>query len=334
MGNIVGFGEIMLRLATPRGQVLDGTRSLEVDFGGAEANTIIALARLGHDAQYVTGLPDNDWGRRCAAMLAAAGVRGGTRYIGGARMGTYFLESGAGLRGGRVIYDRRNSAFAVCDWSDADWPSLLSGADWLHLSGITLALSQSAADACEAAARAAREAGCRVSFDCNYREALWADTRSFGAACRRIVALADLVFCGCREIRWILDQPRPDEISPDPAHGFGMLRDVAPNMSVLAGTLHDHDESGSARLGGFATNGTESAKLDPHGLGEVVDPVGGGDAYAAGVLHGLAEGWTVTKAAEFALAAAALKHTIMGDQLRATPAEVMRYAVNGGAVSR
>ena len=334
MANIVGFGEIMLRLATPRGQVLDGTRSLEVDFGGAEANTIVALARLGHDAQFVTGLPDNDWGRRCAAMLASAGVRGGTRYIDGARMGTYFLESGAGLRGGRVIYDRQNSAFAVCDWADVDWPSLLTGADWLHLSGITLALSQSAADACEEAARAAREAGCRVSFDCNYREALWADTGSFGAACRRIVALADLVFCGCREIRWILDQPRPDEISPDPAHGFGLLRDVAPHMSMLAGTLHEQGGSGTPRLGGFATNGKESAKLDPHGLGEVVDPVGGGDAYAAGVLHGLAEGWTVTKAAEFALAAAALKHTIMGDQLRATPAEVMRYAVNGGAVSR
>ena len=334
MGNIVGFGEIMLRLATPRGQVLDSARSLEVDFGGAEANTIIALARLGHDAQFVTGLPDNDWGHRCASMLAAAGVRGGTRYIDGARMGTYVLESGAGLRGGRVIYDRQNSAFAVCDWSDVDWPRLLADADWLHLSGITLALSESAADACEAAAKAAQEVGCRVSFDCNYRAALWADSRSFGAACRRIVALADLVFCGCREIRWIIDQPRPDEISPDPAHGFGLLKDVAPYMSVLAGTLHEHGGSGTPRLGGFATNGTESAKLEPHGLGEVVDPVGGGDAYAAGVLHGLAEGWTVTRAAEFALAAAALKHTIMGDQLRATPAEVMRYAVNGGAVSR
>ena len=334
MAKITGFGEIMLRLATPRGQVLDGAQSLEVDFGGAEANTIIALARLGHDAQFVSGLPDNDWGRRAAAILASAGVRRSTRYIDDARMGTYFLESGAGLRGGRVIYDRRNSAFAVCDWSDLDWSRLLADADWLHLSGITLALSESAADACENAAKAAREAGCRVSFDCNYRAALWDDTRSFGAACRRIVALADLVFCGCREIRWILDQPRPDEISPDPAHGFGLLGDVAPHMTVLAGTLHGKDESGAPKLGGFATNGSESAKLDPHGLGQVVDPVGGGDAYAAGVLHGLAEGWSVVRAAEFALAAAALKHTIMGDQLRATPAEVMRYAVNGGAVSR
>ncbi len=334
MANILGFGEIMLRLATPRGHVLDGTQSLEVDFGGAEANTIIALARLGHDARFLTGLPDNDWGRRCAAMLAAAGVQGSNRYIDGARIGAYFLESGAGLRGGRVIYDRKNSAFALCDWSDADWSQLLAGADWLHLSGITLALSEHAAQACEEAARAARKAGCRVSFDCNYREALWADTRSFGAACRKIVALADLVFCGCREIRWILDEPRPDEISPDPAHGFGMLKDIAPHMNVLAGTLHDQDDSGSHRLGGFATNGEESAKLQPHGLGEVVDPVGGGDAFAAGVLHGLAEGWSVVKAAEFGLAAASLKHTIMGDQLRATPADVMRYAVNGGAVSR
>lgn len=334
MANIVGFGEIMLRLATPRGQVLDATRSLEVDFGGAEANTIAALSRLGHDTRFLTAFPGNDWGRRGAAMLAAAGVQGNSRYIDGARIGTYFLESGAGLRGGRVIYDRMGSAFARCDWSDVDWSRLLKGADWLHLSGITPALSESAAQACEAAARAARQAGCRVSFDCNYRVALWADTADFGAACRRIVAHADLVFCGCREIRWILDEPRPDEISPDPAHGYGMLKDVAPHMDVLAGTLHEKDASGAPRLGGFATNGKESARLDPHGLGAVVDPVGGGDAYAAGVLHGLAEGWSVVRSAEFALAAASLKHTIMGDQLRATPAEVMRHAVNGGAVSR
>ena len=334
MANIVGFGEIMLRLATPRGEVLDGARSLNVDFGGAEANTIIALARLGHATEFLTGLPGNDWGRRCAAMLAAAGVQGNARYIDGARIGTYFLESGAGLRGGRVLYDRANSAFARCDWSDIDWPQLLAGRDWLHLSGITLALSESAAQACEDAAIVARQAGCRVSFDCNYREALWTDSAEFGTACRRMVAHADLVFCGCREIRWILNQERPEEISPDPAHGYGMLKDIAPHMNVLAGTLHDHDESGAAKLGGFATNGEESAKLEPHGLGEVVDPVGGGDAFAAGILHGLAEGWGVVKAAEFALAAASLKHTIMGDQLRATPAEVMRYAVNGGAVSR
>ena len=334
MANIIGFGEIMLRLATPRGEVLDGTRSLDVDFGGAEANTIIALARLGHDTAFLTGLPDNDWGRRCTAMLAAAGVQSKSVFQDGARIGTYFLETGAGLRGGRVIYDRKDSAFARSDWSDADWPRLLAGMDWLHLSGITPALSQSAAKACEEAAQAARRAGCKVSFDCNYREALWTDSAQFGAACRRIVAYADLVFCGCREIRWILNEERPEEISPDPAHGFGMLKDVAPHMNVLAGTLHDQGESGAPKLGGFATNGEQSAKLDPHGLGEVVDPVGGGDAFAAGILHGLAEGWGVIRAAEFGLAAASLKHTILGDQLRATPAEVMRYAVNGGAVSR
>ncbi len=334
MANILGFGEIMLRLSTPRGEVLDGARSLDVNFGGAEANTIIALARLGHDAAFLTCQPDNDWGRRSTAMLAAAGVRPETLYMQDARIGTYFLESGAGLRGGRIIYDRKNSAFARHNWSDANWPRLLAGADWLHLSGITLALSESAAQACEDATRAARRTGCRVSFDCNYRKALWSSSAEFGAACRRIVALADLVFCGCREIRWILDQPRPDELSPDPAHGFNLLKPVAAHMSVLAGTLHEQDESGAPRLGGFATNGEDSAKLQPHGLGQVIDPVGGGDAFAAGVLHGLAMGWPVVKAAEFALAAAALKHTIHGDQLRASPAEVMRYAANGAAVSR
>ena len=334
MANIVGFGEIMLRLATPRGEVFDGARSLEVEFGGAEANTVIALARLGHETAFLTCQPANDWGRRSSAMLAAAGVRAETLYMEDARIGTYFLESGAGLRGGRIIYDRKNSAFARHDWSDVDWPRLLSGAGWLHLSGITLALSESAAQACEDAARAARQTGCRVSFDCNYREALWAGPAEFGAACRRIVALADLVFCGCREIRWILNEPRPDELSPDPAHGFNLLRPVAPHMSVLAGTLHEQDESGAPRLGGFATNGEDSAKLEPHGLGQVIDPVGGGDAFAAGLLHGLAEGWGVVRSAEFALAAASLKHTILGDQLRASPAEVMRYAANGAAVSR
>lgn len=334
MAKITGFGEIMLRLATPRGEVFDGARSLELEFGGAEANTIMALARLGHDASFLTCQPDNDFGRRSSAMLAACGVRAETLYMPDARIGTYFLESGAGLRGGRIIYDRKHSAFSRQDWSVVDWPALLAGAKWLHLSGITMALSQSAAAACEAAARAAREAGCGVSFDANYRSALWADTKEYGAACRRIVALADMVFCGCREIRWIIDMPRPDELSPDPAHGFHLLRPVAPHMQWLAGTLHSQDSSGASMLGGFATSGEESAKLQPQALGQVIDPVGGGDAFAAGILHGLSEGWDVSRTAEFALAAASLKHTIIGDQLRANPAEVLRYATNGAAVSR
>ena len=334
MANILGFGEIMLRLSTARGEVLSGARSLDVTFGGAEANTIIALARLGHDAAFLTCQPANAWGRRSARVLAAAGVRCETLQMPDARIGTYFLESGAGLRGGRIIYDRTDSAFARQDWSGVDWPGLLKGVDRLHLSGITMALSESAADACEAAAQAAHKSGCGVSFDANYRSALWTDTRDFGAACRRIVALADVVFCGCREIRWIIDLPRPDELSPDPAHGFHLLKPVAPNMNWLAGTLHEQDESGAPRLGGFVTNGKNSAKLQPRGLGQVIDPVGGGDSFAAGVLHGLAEGWPVQRTGEFALAAAALKHTIFGDQLRASAAEVERYAAHGASVSR
>ncbi|WP_446830988.1 sugar kinase [Candidatus Foliamicus sp.] len=334
MAHILGFGEIMLRLATRPGEVFDGARSLEVEFGGAEANTIVALARMGHATAFLTSQPDNAWGRRSSAMLKASGVRSETHYTENARIGTYFLESGAGLRGGRIIYDRQNSAFACHDWRDTDWARLLEEVDWLHLSGITLALSASAAQACEDAARAARDAGCRVSFDANYRSALWADTTEYGAACRRIVALADLVFCGCREIRWIIDLPRPDELSPDPAHGFHLLKPVAPNMRWLAGTLHEQGSNGASMLGGFLTTGAESAKLEPRALGQVIDPVGGGDAFAAGVLHGLAEDWPVQRSAEFALGAAALKHTILGDQLRASPSEVMRHATNGGAMLR
>jgi len=334
MARILGFGEIMLRLSTPRGEVLGGARSLDVAFGGAEANTIVALAGFGHDAAFLTCQPNNDWGRRSAAMLAACGVRADTLYMDDARIGTYFLETGVGHRGGRIIYDRKNSAFACQDWGGVDWPTLLKGVDRLHLSGITMAISESAADACEAAARAAREAGCGVSFDANYRSALWADTRDFGAACRRIVALADAVFCGCREIRWIIGQPRPDKRSPDPAHGFHLLKPVAPNMNWLAGTLHDQDESGAPKLGGFLASGEDSVRLEPRGLGQVIDRVGGGDAFAAGILHGLAEGCPAQQTCEFAHAAAAFKHTIFGDQLRASAAEVRRYGARGGAVSR
>ena len=334
MAGILGFGEIMLRLSTARGHVLSGAGSLDVAFGGAEANTIVALAGFGHDAAFLTCQPNNDWGRRSTAMLAASGVRSETLYMSDARIGTYFLETGVGRRGGRIIYDRKHSAFARHDWSGVDWPALLQGVDRLHLSGITLALSESAADACEAAARAARETGCGVAFDANYRSALWADTREFGAACRRIVALADVVFCGCREIRWITDLPSPEELSPDPAHGFDLLKPVAPNMKWLAGTLHEQNQNGAQKLGGFATNGEDSAKVEPRGFGQFIDRVGGGDAFAAGILHGLAEGWPAQRTSEFAHAAAALKHTILGDQLRASAAEVQRYATHGAAVSR
>ncbi len=334
MAKVLGFGEVMLRLATPRGQLFDGAQALGVDFGGAEANTIVALAHLGHDTAFLTCQPDNDWGWRSAAMLAAAGVRAENLHMKDARIGTYFLESGAGSRGGRIIYDRRNSAFARQDWSNMAWSDRVAGKDWLHLSGITLALSESAAGACEAAARAARQAGCGVSFDANYRSALWASTSEFGAACRRIVELADVVFCGCREIRWIIDLPRPDALSPDPAHGFHLLKPVAPHMNWLAGTLHDQGAGGAPTLGGFATNGQESSRLQPQGLGQVIDPVGAGDAFAAGVLHGLAEGWPVRQTVEFARAAASLKHTILGDTLRVSATEVQRHIARGAAMSR
>ena len=173
MGKFVTFGEIMLRLKSPGHERFFQSPSLEATFGGGESNVAVALANYGFDAKFVTALPENDIAEACIREVRSFGVDVSAIRRSGDRMGIYFLECGANQRPSKVVYDRASSAIAECGPGDFDWPRIFEGAEWLHITGITPALSQSAAELSIEACRAAQDAGVTVSCDLNYRGKLW-----------------------------------------------------------------------------------------------------------------------------------------------------------------
>lgn len=312
---IVCFGELLLRLSPPGHELPLQSPRFEARFGGAEANVAVSLAILGHASAMVSALPDHAIGRACAGELRRHGVdTAGLRHAEG-RMGLYYLAPGAMQRPAEVIYDRADSVFARSVAAAWDWPRLLAGAQWLHLSGINLALGEATAQAALAAVQAARAAGVRVSFDCNYRGKLWGGrVAQAPALLREVMAEAELVFGGERDIALILGEDFADVPAGE---CFGRAAAAAfaawPNLQCLATTeRRPHSVDEQALLGRLARRGRTLATA-PRGLAGIVDRIGSGDAFAAGLLHGLLHGMDDAAVLDFALAAACLKHSVPGD---------------------
>jgi 2-dehydro-3-deoxygluconokinase len=318
---IVCFGELLLRLAAPRGELLLQTPQLQASVGGAEANVAVALARLGHAARMVSAVPDQPLGRHARDVLRSHGVdTGAVRFMPG-RMGLYFLTPGAVNRPAEIVYDRAGSAFANCPAASHDWDQLLTGAGWLHVSGITAAVSLDAGQAVLDAVRAARHLGVRVSFDGNYRPSLWAGRGGDAAAILSgIVGQADLAFIERRDIALLLNAPElADGHRADAAsaafRAFPSLAAIAATTRVRHGV--DHHELSAAL---FTRAGmTETA---PCIVAGIVDRIGTGDAFAAGVLHGATRGWSDEDGIRFGLAAASAKHSVAGDLLTLSEDEI------------
>ena len=311
----VCFGELLLRLSAPGNEVLLQSGSLNVHIGGAEANVAVSLAQFGHRASVASVVPDNPLGKACIGELRRHGVRTEAIRTTPGRMGLYFLTIGAGQRPSEVLYDRADSAFALAPPELMDWPAILSEVSWLHISGITPAVSPTAAKSALAAVKVAREQSISVSFDCNYRAKLWerwrGDARGILA---EMVAQSDLLFAEERDMEMILGQ----EFTPG---GAGTRFEVAavktlaafPRLKRIATTMRtqrsvdDHDLSAKLmNREGLLTTRTYS-------IGRIVDRIGSGDAFAAGVLHGLETGMEDRAALDFGLAAACLKHSMPGD---------------------
>jgi 2-dehydro-3-deoxygluconokinase len=287
------FGELLLRLSAPGNELLLQTGSLAVHIGGAEANVAVSLARFGHAALMASVVPDNPLGKACIGELRRHGVRTEAIHTGPGRMGLYFLTIGAGHRPSEVLYDRADSAFALASPGLIDWREILSEVSWLHVSGITPAVSSGAAEAALRAVRAARELGRSVSFDCNYRSKLWERWRGDArTTLRDIVAEADLLFAEERDMALILGK----DYQEGPAHE----RFEAASTEALARFPH---------LKWIAT----TVRTRTYSIGRIVDRIGSGDAFAAGVLHGLETGLDSQAIVDFGLAAACLKHSIPGD---------------------
>ncbi|HEX8568632.1 MAG TPA: sugar kinase [Caulobacteraceae bacterium] len=314
-GRVVCFGEVLLRLAAPGAEVLLQSPRLDVTVGGAEANVAVSLARFGHDARVITTLPANPLGAAARDELRRHGVDVSRIQFEPGRMGLYFLAPGAVTRPSEVTYDRAASAFACADPGGVDWTQELQGAAWLHVSGVTPAVGPSAAEAALRAVRAARAIGVRVSFDGNYRAKLWALWDGDGPAIiRQLLEHADLAFVDDRDIVLVLGEDFSQSSGEErrAAAAAAAFR-AFPGLARMASTVRvQHgvdDQELSADL--YTREGRHSA--GPFRLSGVVDRIGGGDAFAAGVLHGLLTGLEDSDSLAFGLAAAALKHSIPGD---------------------
>lgn len=316
MNRIVCFGELLLRLGAPGRELLLQSPQLQVHVGGAEANVAVSMACFGHDAAMVSTVTDNALGRHAVAELRRHGVdTRGVRQVGRDRMGLYFLATGAVQRASEVVYDRAGSAFACSTADEHDWPALLHGAQWLHLSGVNPALGANVAETALAAARTARTLGVRVSFDGNYRPSLWQRWQGDAPAIlRQLFGEADIVFADHRDIALVLGESftQPDAVARVDAAAAAAFA-AFPNLQWLACTQRQLVSAGHHALGALllARDG-HRAQAPVRQLQGIVDRIGGGDAFAAGILHGLLSQFDAETTVRFGLAAAALKHSIPG----------------------
>lgn len=334
-GRIVCFGEVLLRLAAPGRELLLQSGRLDVHVGGAEANVAAALASLGHRTAMVGALPDNPLGRAARGFLRAHGVDTSDVREAEGRMGLYFLAPGAGLRAAEVIYDRAASAFAGSCAQGFDWPRLLSGAGLLHLSGITPALGPDTAAAALAAARTANEMGVPVAFDGNYRPRLWeawdSDPR---AILTRLVASADILFGNYRDIGLVLgtafsgDGPARRRAAAEAALAH------FPRLRTIASTARHIDDADRHRISARIDTQGDSVQTEEIVVAGIVDRIGGGDAFAAGILHGLASGAPLADVVRSGLALACLKHTLPGDAALFRQADIDAFRAGVADVRR
>ncbi|MDA5336881.1 sugar kinase [Stenotrophomonas maltophilia] len=335
MSRVVCFGELLLRLGAPGRELLLQTPQLQVHVGGAEANVAVSLAHLGHEVQMVSTVPANALGRHAVAELRRHGVGvAGVREVENERMGLYFLATGAVQRASEVVYDRAGSAFANSSAKDHPWPALLSGAHLLHVSGVSPALGANVAESVLGAVHAARAAGVRVSFDGNYRPSLWRRWDGDAAAIlRELFAGADIVFADHRDIERVLGLHFAQDDAVDRTAAAAAAAFAAfPHLQWLACTQRDVVSADHHRLGALllGRDGTR-AQAPPRPLPGIVDRIGGGDAFAAGILHGLLSGFDAESTVAFGLASGALKHSIPGDFNPVAEAQVLALLDNAGA---
>lgn len=334
-GRLVFFGELLIRLTAPGNELLMQSPSLDLHVGGAEANVAIGLAHLGHDCAMVSRIPANALGRGALAAVRGAGVDCAGVGAGPGRMGLYFLSVGAGLRASEIVYDRAGSSFAAAGPADYDFDRLLAGAGLLHLSGITPALGPRSAEAALAAARAARRLGVPVSFDGNYRAMLWdawdSDPRTILS---ELIAAADILFGNHRDLSLVLGSEFSGE-------GEDRRRDAAeagfaafPGLKLIASTARhvvtaDHHRI-AARID-LRENCHQTDEIDVTGI---VDRIGAGDAFAAGVLHAHLSGGDARAMADSGLALTCLKHSLPGDASRFSQADIDAFHGGGLDVRR
>ncbi len=339
VNKVVTFGEIMMRLSPPGFLRFGQARSLDVIYGGGEANVAASLANFGLPVDYVTRLPDNDLGDACIQFLRQHGVGVNKIVRGGERLGIYFLEMGAVQRGSKVVYDRANSAIATIERGMIDWRQVFADADWFHWTGITPAISAGTADVCLEAVQLAKEMDLTVSCDLNYRKKLWKWGKMPGQVMPDLVRHCDVAIGNEEDADKVFGVRAPETdvtagvVEADKYHYVcEELAKRFPNLKTIAITLRGSISASHNTWSGVMWDQGEFYLGPTYDITHIVDRVGGGDSFMGGLIYDLRTyGDDRQKALDFAVAASCLKHSIFGDFNMVTVAEVEKLM--GGDVS-
>lgn len=332
---VITFGEIMLRLAPEGYYRFVQAESFGATYGGGEANVAISLANFGLDAAFVTKLPKHEIGQAAVNSLRRYGVDTSLITRGGGRVGIYFLEKGASQRPSKVVYDRAGSAIATAAPSDFDWDSIFNGADWFHFTGITPALGAGVADICRDACRAAKARGVKVSCDLNYRKKLWTREEA-----RRVMTelceYVDVCIANEEDAKDVfgIEADNTDITGGKLNHeGYqSVARQLAErfHFEAVAITLRTSISASENNWAGMLYTGEKYYFSREYHV-QIVDRVGGGDSFGAGLIYSMLSGKTPQDALEFAVAASCLKHSIEGDFNQVSVAEVETLSGGDGS---
>ena len=333
---VVTFGEIMLRLSTPEFRRFVQADRFDATYGGGEANVAVSLAQFGIEAAYVTRLPKNELGDSALNALRRYGVKTDHILRGGERLGIYFLESGASQRPSKVVYDRSHSAIAEIAPGMVDWKNVFKGAAWFHVTGITPALSLSAAETTVEAVEAARDAGLTVSCDLNYRKKLWSREQA-EKTMAQVMSHVDVAIANEEDAEMVFGIKAGEtnveagklDVAKYQSVGEQLMKRF-PSLKAVAITLRESISASDNNWSAVLWDGKKFHQSTKYSI-RIVDRVGGGDSFGAGLIYGIVSGKGYQDALEFAVAASCLKHTIPGDANHVTVAEVEALVRGGGS---
>ena len=321
MNKVVTFGEIMLRLSPPEFLRFSQASHFDIEFGGGESNVAVSLANFGIETEFITRLPNNDIGDCAKMTLRKHGVGVSKIVYGGERLGIYFLETGAISRGSKVVYDRAYSSMASIQPGMIDWEKALEGVTWFHWTGITPAISQSAADTCLEALKVASSKGITISTDFNYRAKLWnyCDEKQRQKTMTELSSYCDIILCN-QEDAAVFFGIHPQNSTASSTRESDILNVIEqlfvkfPKAKKIATTLRTSISAAHNTWSALLSDGTNTYKTKTYELNPIVDRVGGGDSFMAGLIYGLKTyAKNDQKALDFAVAASCLKHSIKGD---------------------
>jgi len=305
---IITLGEVMMRFSTKSHERFMQAKDYQMVFGGAEANVAGSLANWGFSVAHITAFPDHDLGKAALKYLRSSGIDSSFVFFTGGRMGSYFLEKGAMQRSSKVIYDRLYSAFSLFDSSLVDWDAVFEGADWFHWTGITPAISASAALLCLDAVEAAKRHGVTVSGDINYRRNLWKYGKSPLEIMPELIKNTDVIVAGLPDLENCLGMEEKDYVQ-----ACYRAQEKYPSIKRISTTHRESISSSHNNLSGVLWNGKELLSSKSYNMHDIIDRVGGGDAFMAGLIYGLLN-MEDQEALEFAVASSVLKHSIPGDE--------------------